>query len=190
MRRHGELRHHLQIEEIERRFRTCRDAGVKSRWQAIWLRTRGKTTTEVSELISCKPDWVRRLVRRWNASGPDGLKDGRKSNGRKPLLSAMQQSCLLEALMGPAPDGGLWNGKKVALWISNQIGHAVPRTRGWIYLRELGFTSQTPRPRHREADKIAQEQFKKNSPHSIPILAVFTLKPRSKFGHKMKPVLD
>lgn len=161
MKKHGELTQHLPVEEIELRFRKCRDACVKSRWQAIWLRMRGKSTTEVSELISCKPDWVRRLVRRWNALGPEGLKDGRAANGRKPLLSAVQQSSLLQALMGPAPDGGLWNGKKVALWISNQIGHPVSRVRGWVYLRDLGFTSQTPRPRHREADKIVQEEFKK-----------------------------
>jgi transposase len=163
MRKHGELTLYLPIEEVERRFRTCRDARVKSRWQAIWLRMRGKPTTDISEIISCKPDWVRQLVRRSYALGPDGMKDGRESNGRKPLLSTDLQILLIRALMGPAPDGGLWNGKKVAQWISGHVGRVVPRTRGWIYLRELGFTSQTPRPRHRKEDKIAQEQYKKTA---------------------------
>lgn len=190
MRKHGNLIAHLPLEEVEHRFRTCRDARVKSRWQGIWLRMQGRTTAEVACIISCKPDWVRRLVRRWNIGGPDDLKDGRESNGREPLLSAIQQNALLQALTGPSPDGGLWNGKKVAQWISTQIGRPVPAKRGWIYLRDLGFTSQTPRPRHREADKHAQEQFKKNCPNSIPILAIFALKPRSKSGRKMRHVLD
>lgn len=189
MRKHGNVEAHLLVGEVEHRFRTCRDARVKSRWQAIWLRMQGRTTAEVAAIISCKPDWVRRLVRRWNMGGPDSLKDGRESNGREPLLSVTQQNALLEALMEPCPDGGLWNGKKVAQWISTQIGRPVPPKRGWIYLRDLGFTSQTPRPRHREADKVAQEQFKKNCPNSIPILAIFALKPRSKSGPRMKRAL-
>lgn len=154
---------HLRIEEVESHFRKCRDGRIKSRWQAIWLRMQGKSSTEVSKIISCKPDWVRRLVRRWNSAGAEGLKDGRARNGRKSLLSSAQQIELLDALMRPAPDGGLWNSNKVAEWISERIGQPVPPKRGWIYMKDLGFTSQTPRPRHREADTHAQEQFKKTA---------------------------
>jgi transposase len=190
MNKHSELVQHLPVNEVEKRFRACKDANVKSWWQAIWLRMKGKTTTEVSQIVSCKPDWVRRLVRRWNALGADGVEDGRKQNGRAPLLSREQQIELMEALTQPAPDGGLWNGHKVAQWISKKIGHDVPYNRGWIYMRELGFTCQTPRPRHREADKIKQDEFKKNFPNYIPILARFAPRQRSKSGRKMKRVLD
>jgi hypothetical protein len=55
MRKHGNLVAHLPVEEVERRFRTCRDARVKSRWQAIWLRMQGRATIEVAGIISCKP---------------------------------------------------------------------------------------------------------------------------------------
>ena len=186
MNRHAELLGHLPLDDIEKCYRTCKDGRVKSRWHAIWLRMRGKTTTEVSEIISCQPDWVRRLVRRWNSGGPESLKDGRESNGRDPLLSPSQQADLLQALMQPAPDGGLWNGPKVAQWISQRVGHSVPAKRGWIYMRDLGFTSQTPRPRHREADRMKQEEFKKNSPNYLPILAVFAQRQKLRSGHKMK----
>ena len=189
VKKHSNLINHLSIEEIERQFRKCRDGRIKSRWQAIWLRMQKKTTTEVSKIVSCKPDWVRRLVRRWNIAGPDGLKDGRAANGRAPLLSTAQQSALLEALIKPAPDGGLWNSNKVAQWICEQVGRPVPSKRGWIYLKELGFTSQTPRPRHREADKLSQQQFKKNSVNSIPTLVIFARKPRLRCGRKTRHVL-
>lgn len=189
MNRHNEVVQHFPIEEVETRFRICKDVYVKSWWQAVWLRMKGKTTTEVSEIISCKPDWVRQLIRRWNALGADGLKDGRKQNGQKPILSLDQKEELFKALMQRAPDGGLWNGHKVAQWISQKIGRQVPYNRGWIYMRELGFTCQTPRPRHQDADKIKQDEFKKNFPSYIPTLALFVPKPRSKYGRKMKRVL-
>lgn len=190
MNKHSKIVLHLSVDEVEKRFRTCKEVSVKSWWQAIWLRMKGKTTTEVSQIISSKPDWVRQLVRRWNSLGVDGMKDARKQNGRAPILSPEQQRELLEALMQPAPDGGLWNGNKVAQWISQKIGREVPYNRGWIYMRALGFSCQTPRPRHQDADKIKQDEFKKNSPNYIPILRIFVPRPRSKSGHKMKRVWD
>ena len=35
--------------------------------------------------------------------------------------------------------------------------------RGCEYLKRLGFSLQHPRPRHRQADDAAQEEFKKNT---------------------------
>jgi transposase len=182
----SEITLHLPINEVEQRYKRCRDATVKSWWQTIWLRMQGKRTTEVSRIMGCRPDWVRRLVRRWNQLGSDGLEDRRKLNGRLPLLSPEQQMRLHKALTGPAEDGGLWNSPKVAKWISREIGSPVPNKRGWIYLRQLGFTSQTPRPRHAAADPVKQDEFKKNFEKSIQESAFFVPKPRSKFGHKMK----
>lgn len=179
---------HLPIQEVQKQFQTCRDGRIKSRWQVIWLRMRGKTTAAVADIVGCKSDWVRQLVRRWNSQGPQGLNDGRTRNGRAPLLSLEQQAELIEILMRPAPDGGLWNGPKVAQWISQKVGHQVPQKRGWIYMRDLGFSSQTPRPRHQQADKIRQEEFKKNSPNSTPVLATFAPKQKLKFGRKTKRV--
>ena len=185
-----DVKTHLSVEEVEKRFRYCRDGRVKSRWQAIWLRMLGKPTTEISKLISCKPDWVRRLVRRWNMQGEQGLLDGRAKNGRRRLLSPAEQNELLEALMKPAPDGGLWNSAKVSQWISSRVGKPIPKKRGWVYLSELGLTSQTPRPRHREANQAAQEEFKKNFPNFIPTLWIFAPKPKSRSGRKTRHALD
>lgn len=182
----AEVTLHLPIEDVEQRYKRCRDATVKSWWQIIWLRLQGKKTTEISRMMGCRPDWVRRLVRRWNALGSDGLEDQRKLNGRLPLLSPEQQIRLHEALSKPAPDGGLWNSPKVAKWISKEIGCPVPDKRGWVYMRQLGFTSQTPRPRHSAADPIKQDEFKKNYKESTPLSVFFVPKPRSKYGPKMR----
>jgi hypothetical protein len=66
-----------------------------------------------------------------------------------------------QALAGPAPDGGLSTGPKVARWMSDKLGRSVRAVRGWELLQQLGYCSYVPRPRHAKADPEAQERFKK-----------------------------
>ena len=82
-----------------------------------------------------------------------------------PLLTPEQQADLDAALEGgEAPDGGPWNGPKVARWIERATGREhVHDQRGWDYLVRLGFSSQSPRPAHDEADPAAGVAFKKQA---------------------------
>jgi len=62
----------------------------------------------------------------------------------------------------PTPDGGLWNGRKVANWLSEKMGFQVSRQRGWQYLQQIGFRLKTPRPSHTNSDFSQQlSQWKK-----------------------------
>ena len=152
---------HLTNEELLEKYRTCPHAVEKTHWQIIWLRSQNYRTSEVAELTGYKPDWIRRLVRRYNSEGPDGLKDRRVNNGRTKLLSPEEQQALCLALQQPSPDEGLWTSIKVAKWIEEKVGHKVWPNRGWTYMRELGFTTKSPRPRHPKASAKIQEDFKK-----------------------------
>lgn len=163
MRPHTPLAPHLTTRQLRQRFRRCKDATAKTHWQVLWLRSSGKTTSEVADTCGYKPDWVRRLVRRFNALGPESIGDRRRNNRRELLLDEEQRAELLEALSGRAPDGGLWNGPKVTRWIEERLGERVGKNCGWEYLRRLGLTAQVPRPRHIKADPEAQKTFKKNS---------------------------
>lgn len=71
---------------------------------------------------------------------------------------------MASALEGPAPDGGLWRGPKVAVWIEQKTGKRTHPQRGWVYLKRLVYSLKTPRPRHKKADTKEQETFKKTSP--------------------------
>jgi transposase len=102
------------------------------------------------------------LARRYNQQGPCGLGDGRRHNpGSAPLLGAAGQRALVGALAGEAPDGGLWNGPKVARWIGERLGRRVHARRGWEYLRRLRHSPKVPRPAHAEADAAEQAAFPK-----------------------------
>ena len=90
---------------------------------------------------------------RHNAFGPDALGDRRRRNGRTAsLLTPALLAALAKRVRRPPDDGGLWTGRKVAAWIARRLGLAkVHPQRGWDALRRLGWSLQSPRPRHPRA---------------------------------------
>jgi hypothetical protein len=81
--------------------------------------------------------------------------------GAKPLIDDLQQAQLWQALQSEPPEGGLWNGQKVANWLSELLGRPVSRQRGWEYLKGMKLRLRVPRPSHKETDYFAQEEWKK-----------------------------
>ena len=164
MPRQGTLIEDLSVADLEQRYRSCADPVARSHFHILWLRAQGQTTHQVATVTGYSPHWIRTLVRRYNAGGPEAMGDQRHHNpGGQWLLSQEQKQQLEQALQQPPQDGGLWTGPKVAAWIAKQIDKPVHAQRGWDYLRLLEYTPQIPRPRHYKADAEAQEDFKKNT---------------------------
>ena len=154
---------HLDISELEQLYRQSRD-GVESRqYQIIWLLAQGKKTEEVEEITGYSRTWIYALVKRYNEFGVSGMGDRRhKNRGAKTVIDDIQQAQLWQALQSNAPDGGLWNGRKVADWLSEITGKNISRYRGWEILRQMTFRLRVPRPSHTESDYFEQEAWKKN----------------------------
>lgn len=155
---------HLTSEALEGRYRSEKDAVTRSHWHILWLISSGKHTREVSEVTGYSVEWIRSLIHRYNAQGAEGVGDGRHRNpGGGRLLNAEQEAELGQELEAAQATGNSWNGPQVAAWMSQKLGRAVYKARGWEVLRRMGYTSKTPRPRHAKADAKGQEQFKKTS---------------------------
>ena len=156
---------HLRSSKINHRFRSCRDPQEKTRWHVIWLMTRPnqfRSAHAVSHLVGLTPAWAAAIVKRWNTHGPDGLRDGRRHNGKKPLLNVTQRTALIHALQGPSPDRGLWTGPKVARYVQQRWGITVNPATGWKWLKRLGFSLQVPRPSHpQSATPVERRSWKR-----------------------------
>jgi transposase len=153
---------HLTIDELEQRYRQASDGIERSHYQIIWLLAQGRSTKEVAAVTGYSRDWIYELVRSYNRVGVAGLGDLRCHNpGGTPKLNDVQQAQLLEALRSPAPDGGLWNGRKVADYLRESFGISVSRQQGWVYLKQMEFRLRVPRTEHQEADLEAHEEWKK-----------------------------
>lgn len=186
---------HLTAAELKERYRTCEHPVEKSHYQIIWLLKREEnplSAAETADITGVTPDWVRKLVRRYNQEGADGLKDKRTDNGNEPLLDDEELQALRAALLGKPPGNGLWTGPQVARWISGRKNsRKVSAVTGWHYLRKLGLTLQIPRRKHRDAaDAEAQDTFKKNSGRKSPPSGPASRTRSSKSGRKTKPASD
>ncbi len=157
------LSNHLTSEELLTRYRSATNTIEKSHYQIIWLLSIGKTPQEVASVSGYSRTWVYQLINRYNQQGVEGLGDLRQNNtGKEPLLNDVQQAQLHQVLLSPAPDGGLWNGRKVAEWMSQITGKKVTRMRGWEYLKQMEYSLKVPRPEHQEISLEEQEGWKKN----------------------------
>ena len=123
-----------------------------------------------------------------HALGPRALGDLRRHNGTRPsVLTPELLVKLKDRLHEPPPDGGLWTSGKVATWMAAQLGlEKLAPQRGWEALQAIGWSIQSPRPRHPNSATPEQEAaFKKSSrtrspkkPRSIPTS-------RLKYGRRM-----
>jgi transposase len=160
------LEPHLPPAELQQRYRAAHDAAEARRWQALWLFSQDRPIGTVATIVGLHRNSVRALIKRYNAHGASALGDGRAQNpgSRQPYLSVEQEDALRAALALPHPDGGLWNGARVARWIAQATGRQkIYRQFGWAVLRRLGLTLQVPRPRHRQAaTPEQQDEWKKN----------------------------
>lgn len=157
MPRKAQLKAHLTSDELDAGYRRAREAQEARRWRLILLIAQGKTIKEASEISDINYAHAQDILKRYNSKGPSALKDGRKKPRKRgpakhALLDVTQRQELTQALQGPAPDGGVWTGPKVARWIEERTGRdKVGNQRGWDYLRRLGNpnnrrTRATPPP--------------------------------------------
>lgn len=85
-----------------------------------------------------------------------------QNRGASPLIDDDGQAQLWQVLQQKAPDGGLWNGRKVADWLTSLTGRKISRHRGWEILRQMTFRLRVPRPSHTQNDELQQQAWKKN----------------------------
>jgi len=162
------IKPHLSHEEISRQYRKCKNSIEKSRWQLIWLMSNPKKevlVTEAAQIVGFCQRWARILVSRYNKEGGEGLVDKRKDNlGKVAFLNEKQQKQLKKIILSKRPpDGGLWTGPKVAIWIEKKTKKHITAVGAWKWIRKSGFTLQVPRPKNiKSASEQEMKDFKKN----------------------------
>ncbi|MGO8951648.1 MAG: helix-turn-helix domain-containing protein [Ktedonobacterales bacterium] len=97
--RHIHLQPHFSVRELENQYRTARDPIERSRWDFLWLLSRGFTATTIATITGCSAYWIGQMARRYNREGPDGVRDRRhRPKAGTPLLSQVRQHELRDVL--------------------------------------------------------------------------------------------
>ena len=124
------LHPYLTAHKLHEGYRQTHDPVERSRWQFLWLLARGLTATAIARVTGYSAYWIGQIARRYNRTGPDGVRDQRHhKQARHPLLTEEQDTALRAALAKPHPAGDHWCGRTVAAWLSAQLGRRVIRRR-------------------------------------------------------------
>lgn len=173
---------------LAQRAKRQHDARVRARILAIRYLRLGHTVPEAANALGMSERQLRTWVHRYNAEGIEGLRD-RPRPGQPPHLSTDQVEQFKERVRsGPQPEDGVCTLRGVdlrrILQEEFQAKYSLPGV--YFLLHRLGFSSLVPRPKHLEADELAQAAFKKTSRTVSRRSKQAILTRRSKSGSRMK----
>jgi len=129
----------------------------------------GATRTEAAKIGGVGLQIIRDWVLRFNARGPDGLRDG-KSPGQPSKLNDAQRRAVAQVIeSGPIPavHGVVrWRLIDLAQWIFEEFRITIAKQTLSRELRAMGYRKLSARPRHHAQTAGAIEDFKKTSPRA------------------------
>ena len=161
------LRADYSAAELRRLATVTKNAHQSRRLLSLAAVLDGMNRTEAARIGGMDRQTLREGVHRFNAHGPDGLRDS-WSKGPEPRLSEEQRAEIAQ-LVETGPDRTMhgvvrWRRIDLQRVILERFGVAYhERTIGKL-LKGLGFSHISPRPRHPAQDARTIEAFKKTSP--------------------------
>src|SRR6266487_1812851 len=125
-----------------------RDATTRTRYQMILLRAEDHQVVEIAHLTRCSPDTVRRVLKRYLASGPDAVPH-RPPLGQPPHYPPAWEAELVRvADLDPhqvGVDSALWTCRLLADYLAGVTGHRAGIETVRIALHRAGFVCKRPR---------------------------------------------
>ena len=118
---------HLQLSELEGRYRSASEATEARHFQVIWLLAKGHTVGEVSEMTSFGQRWLEQLLSRYNKLGPSSLGDRRRSNGSEATILKPEVLAVLKERPEKAAGG-----RRLVVWAE---GGGLDGGRTWAWRR-------------------------------------------------------
>lgn len=149
--------------------RAVKDANQARRLLALAVIYDGGRRTDAARTGGVGLQIIRDWVLRFNASGPDGLIDG-KAPGKAPKLNAGQRAALAAIVeRGPIPaihEVVRWRLIDLMQWVWEEFAISLSQATMSRELNALGYRKISARPRHHDQNEFAIEDFKKTSPPS------------------------
>jgi len=150
--------------ELRRLARRSKDTRQSSRLLSLAAVRDGMSRADAARIGGMDRQTLRDWVHRFNAAGPDGLRDS-WSNGPPARLSPEQLAELAEVVESgpdPAVDGVVrWRRIDLKKVIEERFGVSYHERHVSTLLKRLGFSHVSARPRHPAQDAKIVEAFKK-----------------------------
>lgn len=161
-----QLRTDYSAQELRRLAKGSDDVNQSRRLLSLAAVRDGMSREDAARIGGMDRQTLRDWVHRFNAAGPEGLKDA-WYGGPEPRLSAAQKAELAEMVeTGPDPaTHGVVRWRRIDLQkvIRERFGVDYHERHVGKLLKELGFSHVSARPRHPAQDAHVMEAFKKTS---------------------------
>ncbi|KAA6307354.1 hypothetical protein EZS27_040977 [termite gut metagenome] len=157
---------HLSDNELLQRLSKEKDLRSFRDWQiitAVQTHT-GKKAEEIASVLGVSLSKVYHTVQQYNQLGPS-WRTNKKRGGRREarsLMSLEEESNILKRIEKQALSGQILIYKQLKSLIEKQLGKSVSDDYVWDLFKRHKWTKKVPRQSHPQADKEAQEAYKKN----------------------------
>jgi transposase len=152
---------------LQDEIRRSEESRYDHRLHGVLLVAQGVTCPQVARLLGDAPRTVEYWVRRFEAQGLAGLREGERP-GRPKRLSDEQLKLVSGALRLPPRQlglqGHLWDGKLLSAYVEQEFGVRLGVRQCQRLFRQLGFRLRKPRPLIAHADPAQQAAVKKTAP--------------------------
>lgn len=165
MRKPLTITYEITAKEIANLARKEKDGRVRQRLLAMKFIAQGQTIPQAAKRLDISERPLRKWLHRFNQQGPEGLRDAPRP-GQPPKLSSKQVDQFKQRIRQGVTEAdkvcGL-RGKELQEILRKQF-HAEYSLGGtYFLLHRLGFSCLCPRQQHPQADRQAQETFKKST---------------------------
>ena len=163
--------------ELLQAYRSCKDTGTRTRYQAVRLYGEGYPVEEIMQITGCSRTSLMEWCRAYREDHSQGLID-KRAGGNRAKLSKLQIEALQQMLhqytpkerLGPRTgtgDGKFWSVEDLALVVREQYGVEYQSRTSYSQLLHLcGFSYQKTEKvfKSRRETKVAdfEEQLEKN----------------------------
>ena len=163
MSRVTQAKFHLTIEEVKERMQKDPRLLYRKRWMIIYhALVDPRTSEEIAKHCGVSKFTVQKLISRYNRFGISAVETEGKGGRRRAYLTHEQEKLFLQPCFDRAQKGEIATIAEIQQAFEAALAHAVDDSTIYHLLDRHGWRKLMPRPRHPQANKEAQEQFKKN----------------------------
>jgi transposase len=134
-------------EELGRRYEAARGAETRTRYHIVLLAGAGRTAEAVAAAVRRSPDTVWRVVRRYQAEGPDGVPHRRRPGHRDRLPAAWGAELRRVIELDPRALGvpsAVWTTGLLAAYLAAATGHRTHLETVRRHLHLAGYVCKRP----------------------------------------------
>lgn len=152
----------LMILGLQDEIRRSEDSRYDHRLHAVLLVAQGKSCREVANLLGDAPGSIENWVHAFESTGFGGLREDPRS-GRPARLNHEQLTRIGQVLRqeprAVGIEAGLWDGKTLSRWLSDQMGIHLQVRQCQRLFHQLGFRLRKPSPVIAPNDPLKQAEL-------------------------------